>query len=711
MNLKDFLLVPIKQRIVGLKNEISLIEKQISITTASTPFKSLPQLCLDKNIKVALFDVYLKYYQVMDQTLSPTCQLKKFLSYHFYTVSSAEIQALLQVLYGHKAALLSFLNDSNQIGLATDNSKIDKLPLTKSSSFHSFSYIEEDPIEISLNYFVQVFPFEISVFLIQNTTFFSFFLRTMMNYNPNYHHQTVRLVSEKIRKLFIKNPISSKSIYAKDQHVLCFLLAEQFVSVYANKAMIQNTSITKIDNFQVIQQCSILVKNGLLNSTLNQSLIDGIHSSYGMPLSSASSNSMSSPMCTTSSGNDDSDDNVTLNSIAANSRSNSHHKLQMTAFPAPIEKVQSEPHFFDHMPMIEIEDLNNLVVPELRFAVYEIQKLSTQPSPSLMLFILSQTIDFINNLLAVEGSLIGADDTFPFFVYVIAHGKICNLPAIISFLLKYVDLTLRDSTRYGYDIQKLNTSYEFITTQQLPTQKFLILPFAKPPPAFKSLKPLSTTPIILKGVEMYASPLWNRYPTFSYDESKPQIPCPAFYRCTGSNEQSLGYLYDFTDIQLESLNFPNDCSIVLTTQGSLIHVNDNFIQNNMMIKVDGGDYEQSLDDIQLVSSMIILSSFNKEIKNPSTSKKQMIFDHFIKNLWMTQNDNIHQLRILIARVQMALAVLQVLPPCYQAEGNMDYETLTAIKYVMRSKKGQLNTLMHPKVFAYIENYSASRSLF
>ena len=70
MKPKDFLLAPIKQRIVGLKNEISLIEKQISIATASTPFKSLPQLCLDKNIKVVLVDVYLKYYQVMDQTLS-----------------------------------------------------------------------------------------------------------------------------------------------------------------------------------------------------------------------------------------------------------------------------------------------------------------------------------------------------------------------------------------------------------------------------------------------------------------------------------------------------------------------------------------------------------------------------------------------------------------------------------------------------------------
>lgn len=666
MNIGKFLLDTVKARIIALKKQIYLIDKQITVLPSSTTIytKYHFHIVLEKNIKITMHNALLQYYNSMTQLTLSAYQLKQVVSSHLYAISLSPLQLLLQELYGHKLALYTFLSAK---------------PKCNSSS-KARANDDEPTIDDSVNFILTFFPFEISVHLLSNSSFFSFLLKTVLNYNPQKHKNIVYSVFKKIEDFFKSHPLSAKSIYYNHQNPLCYLLAEHFVSVFANRNY-KNT----LRDFSTAEKCALIAQNGLQICQMKTSLIEKIQN-----ISSSSSTNQSADDM------DDSSNILLLSSNTSNDFSNDFTTFSSSSSIDP--SISTSDVNLDE----EIEEINSFTIPALRYSIYELRKISLQPSSSEMLYILSKAIDSIQYLLATaDGSMIGADETFPFIIYCLSCAKLNRIPSTIEYIEKYSDSSLRE-TKFFYYIQHLKSSLSFINDQKLQESPFFIFPFSKPPRHLEKtlIRVKDSKPISLKGFNIYAFPLWHK-----------NIPYPSLFHYSGGNERSIGYQYKISEDAI--FDIPKEFKAIRTVNGTFLQIPDDCIEINTLIKVDSGDYDTSIDDIEVVSSMLGMSfsasSNDKDLIRPSTSMKKKLYETYIKNYWSlkcgknikSEKEGDVAVRSIIAEVQIALIILEKLPSNFVVDGTLNYMTIDAIKNLISIKELRSNNIrdfIHPKVF-------------
>lgn len=668
MNIGKFLLDTVKARIITLKNEISLIDKQLAALSSSPgiKIKNHFQNVLEKNLKFTTYNVYLQYYNSMSQLTLSAYQLQQVVSSHLYAMNLAPLQILLQELYGHKLALDTFLSAKSKCNSTTVVAQFD-------------THDDYPSIDDSVNFIFTVFPFEISVCLLSNSSFFTFLLKNVLNYDPQRHKKIVYSVFKKIEDFFKSHPLSNKSIYYRYQNPLCYLLAEHFISVFINKPYKHS-----LRDYSTAEKCAIIAQNGCQICQLNLSLLQKIQN-----LSSSNQST------------DDTDDSSTNLSLSPNI-SNDSYSYDMASFSSSFSTDQSYSSsselYFDE----EKDEIDVSAIPSLRYSIYEMRKISLQPSPSQMLFVLSKAINSIQMLLlSADGGMVGADETFPFIIYCLSLAKLNRLPSIIEYIEKYADFSLRE-TKFFYYIQHLKSSLNFIDDQRLEKSPFYIFPFSKPPKHLEKIltRVKESKPVYLKGFTVYAYPLWHS-----------DIPFPALFHYNGGIEKAIGYQYRITDNAL--FDIPSNMKAIQTVNGTFLQISDEFIDSNSLIKVDGGDYDASIDDIEVVSSMIIMdftsTSNDKDLIKPSTSMRSEFYEKYIKKFWGMKNVNNGRfetgdiaVKATIAEVQIALVILEKLPSNFIVDGNLNYETIEAIKNMINQNNNQKNRnikdIIHPKVF-------------
>lgn len=669
MNIGKFLLDTVKARIIALKNQISLIDKQLAILPSSPAnnMKTRFQFVLEKNLKLTTYNAFLQYYNSMSQLALSAFQLQQVVSAHLFALNLAPLQLLLQELYGHKQALATFLSSKSKCNSNAKESLED----------------DEPSIDDSLNFILTVFPFEISVHLLGNSSFFSFLLKTVLNYNPQKHKNIVYSVFKKIEDFFKSHPLSVKSIYFKHQNPLCYLLAEHFVSVFINK-----TSKNSLRDFSTAEKCAIIAQNGYQACQINLKLIEKIQN-----LSSSSS--------TNQSADETDDSSASLLPLSSNTTTENTFSSDNTTFSSSsIDPFTSSSNnnYFDE----ENDEIDASVIPAIRYSIYEFRKISLQPSPSEMLYILSKAIDSIQFLLAsAKGSMVGADETFPFIIYCLSVSKLNRLPSIIDYIEKYSDSSLKE-TKFFYYVQHLKSSLSFIDNQKLKESPFYVFPFSKPPKNLEKIliRIKESKPLSLKGFSVYSFPLWYQ-----------NIPFPSLFHYSGGQEKAIGYQYKISDESF--LDVQNQFKPIQTVDGTFLQLSDDYIELNSLIKVDGGDYDASIDDIEVISSMIAMNysgiSSDKGLKRLSTSMKNVLYEKYIKKLWALSSTNDRKVelksevavRSTIAEVQISLIILEKLPPNFTVDGNLNYMTIEAIKSLFTNKNTRSNNfrdVIHPKVF-------------
>lgn len=664
MNIGKFLLDTVKARIIALKNQISLIDKQLAILSSSTSINQINhfQFVLEKNLKLTTYNILIQYYNSMSQLTLSAFQLQQVVSAHLFAMNQDQLQLLLQELYGHKQALATFLSTKS-----------------KCNSNSQTKHNDEPSIDDSLNFILTIFPFEISVHLLSNSSFFSFLLKNVLNYNPQKHKNIVYSVFKKIEDFIKSHPLSEKSIYFQHQNPLCYLLAEHFVSVFINK-----TSKNSLRDFSTAEKCALIAQNGCQTCQLNMTLFEKIQS-----ISSSSSTNQST---------DETDDSST-NLLPSSNNISFDNFSDFATFSSSIDSVLScSSNYFDE----ENKEIDTSVIPALRYSIYEFRKISLQPSPSEMLYVLSKAINSIQYLLAsANGGMIGADETFPFIIYCLSASKLNRLPSIIEFIEKYSDSSLKE-TKFFYYIQHLKSSLSFIDNQKLQESPFYIFPFSKPPKNLEKIlvRVKESKPVSLKGFSVYSFPLWLQNASF-----------PSLFHYSGGQEKAIGYQYKISDETL--IDIPKQFKSIQTVNGTFLQIPDDYIELNSLIKVDGGDYDASIDDIEVVSSMLAMNfsgiSNDKDLKRPSTSMKDTLYEKYIKKPWAMNSANDKKIelkgevavRSTIAEVQIALIILEKLPSNFVVDGNLNYPTIESIRSLFKNKDSRSNNfkdLIHPKVF-------------
>ncbi|OHT14950.1 hypothetical protein TRFO_14600 [Tritrichomonas foetus] len=625
MNFVGFILNVVKSRIISIEAEIRIMDEQLKVLPLSpgTTSKDITLLSLQRNIKATLHDLLIQYCHSMGQVSLASAPLQQAISCHLYTLKQDAFQILLQELYGQQSALTTYVG----------------------ADYQKYMNDSDMPADIHLKMIALVFPWEFIIDLLNSTKFFTTLIKTVLNYNPKKHSQSVSVIFNQIRKFQTLPSLTKNNLFFTAKAPMYFALSEHLVTVFTHNAMMK-VDWDPLRNFSTAEKCALIAQHGMTICELNQEIV-GI-------IKKAADDKKNDP--------------------------NRQSASDIFNYLRPIESIQPK------NSSESSADIEKCELPELTHIILEIRKIPYQPSPSAMLFSLTNALQWLNAALTTDGRMVGADETFQFFAYCLSVAKLWCLPGIITFIDKFIDDALHE-TKYEYYIEQLRSSLEFIDNRLLPVQPFLVFPFADPPPnLIGKLNRVGSEPVQMKGFQIYAFPTWS-------DEHDSLLPSMINY--TGGVDVSICYQYNLTNANVLEL-FPNFDAIP-TLHGTFLQLTDQMIKEKCMIRVESGDYEKDKDDTEIISAMMLMSA--SKIKNPKTSLLDQIYAN-VKIEWHLRSPSGRTaIRTAVAEVQRALVILNSLPENFFIDGVLNTQTVTAMREFVKAKDNKL--IVTPKVFNYI----------
>ena len=535
-------------------------------------------------------------------------------------------------------------------------------------------YEETTDAQLRMIYFN--FPYDFAFKLLEDDDFLSIYMQCCMAYDPKKHRSFVLCIFESIKDFYSKHQNELRKIYFTADSPLFFSLAEHFIGLLNYDSML-NFQREKLTDFQVYEKCLMINKIGPESCGLNTKI---------------------------------------LNSLLK-------------------KVVDTEP---DHYMRSTVRELpqpqkEEIQIPALQYIVYELRKIQLQCSASEMLHCLSNSIDWITNVLTSGGEGAGADEIFQFFVFLLCNAKISNIKTILNYLETFVDEGLSE-TKYPYLVSQLRMALEFIDRRMIPVEPFLLFPFKTPPKRLQnSLKLASDERIVLRGFCIYAFA--------TYEEERESFFPSLLYYSGDEDDSARVYKFQVTN---SSLLFPPgtpEFDSFATLYGSFFQMPESYFLQKKMIYVNDGDFESAKDLISCVSTIMIMtknSTFSFDISQDYNSLSyNHLYDYSMQNeqqkskeeeksdvnefynKWnpsvndiltigpkiLTEwgahdvKDPILTLRILVAEIQKYLVALGILPQEFHIDACFNEETLAAIRKVTHQKPE--NFTFTRKMFEFI----------
>ena len=495
-------------------------------------------------------------------------------------------------------------------------------------------YTEDDdvPADIHLRMISLIFPYEFIVELLSSSEFVQKLTEIVLNYNPKYHVKNIRTIFNYIKKFKSLQELEKGYQFFTPNHTMFFAISEHLLTLCTHSKMLRMNWMP-MRNFVTSEKCKLINEQGYKSLKLNEKYVK--HLQDNIPTEKNEEIDGIRPICVTAPELD-----------------------------------------FDKNEIIEI--------PALYHVVLELRKMPLQPSPSAVLYVLSNALNLMTNSLSIDKQQVGADEIFQFFVYCLSTAKLWCLPGITAFAEKFVDDALLE-TKYQYLITQLNCALEFIEGRSLPVKPSLVLPSVVMNPKIgEHLQEADDqSKIVLHRFAVYA------YPTFAPEYN---AVFPAMLRYTGS-------LLDTAVVRRYSVKqlptFMSDFESVATLDGTIFPVSKEYVEKHKMIKVNGGDMMEAEPLVKVFSALeVMLSGFY--VKKPALIKMDQVFTH-VKETWKIEK-NMASVSIIIAELQKALVILEKLPSSFPIDGTMNYETLRAMEALI-GKDGRIE--LTPKLFEYI----------
>jgi hypothetical protein len=493
---------------------------------------------------------------------------------------------------------------------------------------------DDAPADTHMKMISLVFPYEFAVELLSNTDFCVELLRQVLQFRAeeeDAHLKAVSAIFNMIRQFRKLTTLSNSYIFFTAQNPMYFSLAEHFVTMFVRPKMLA-VGWDLLRNFSTEEKCALIARQGAQDCGLNPQLLKKL---------------------------------TELGPAGAGESVAEHLR------PISDEGFGKNVHVLDTEIPAEVE------VQKLYHVVLEIRKVPLGVSPSAMLGHLSNAMHWLTSALhAGAGMQVGADEIFQFFVFCLSVAKLWCLPSLITFIDRHMDDALRE-TKFNYYIEQLKSALEFIEGRVIPVPPFLLMPFAELPDRLVGrLEQVDDRRITMKGFEIYAFPIWAKECEKFF---------PALMRYTGSEEIAICYQFrivDDTDICAGTKMEP-----ILTLHGTFYQLTAQFILENQMVRIDNGDYVKSADDLALVSAMVLM--LNCTVANPSIEKIPEMFRH-VATQWNVPKGTMIGIGIIVAEVQRALVLLEILPTNFSVDGKMNRETVQGMNVFfcqnMRSRK-------------------------
>lgn len=492
---------------------------------------------------------------------------------------------------------------------------------------------EDVPADVHLKMISLIFPYEFLAEILKNIDFLHAFSKVILGYKPQKHINAIKAVFNLIRRFKALDDFSSFNQFFTATDVMFFALAEHLVTLFTHKHMLY-TNWDPLRNFSAMEKSRLISEQGFKSLNLNQKVLSHLEQYNNL--------------------------------------------IDKLKNGIPDELIDEMREICVSKPDLEFDENETIEIPGLHHVVLELRKMHLQCSPSAILFTLSNALNMLTNAVSIGGEMVGADEIFQFFVYSLSAAKVWCLPGLASFAEKFVDDALLE-TKFQYLITQLNCAVEFIEGRKLPMQPYLILPDVKLHGKLEeNLEYADDEVFVLKRFCIYA------YPTFSANCTE---IFPGMIKYTGK-------LDDVARVRKYNLKgssiFLSAFESVATLKGAIFPVKQEYVDENKMIKVDGGNMIESVDAINRFSTMMLM--FTGEIRNPSTSKVAKAFT-IVNGIWKMAS-TITKLDLIVAELQKALVVLGKLPPHFAIDGVFNYETYNALKNTVGKKKVELS----PKMF-------------
>ncbi len=618
-----FLLDPVRSRISALYSEIKIMDEQLRFVgrVPGTSKDDRNNLVMFRNIKTALHDAMATYCVEMEKVAGAAAPMHQIVSCHLYVMKTKELEIKLQTLYGQQSAL------TTNVG----------------QDYQRVTNDQDESADRHLKMISLLYPYEFVVEILSNSEFVRLLLKTVIEYNVERHVYAVTAIFDWIKKFQAKSEAAKKNHFFTAQNPMCFLLAEQFVTMFVYRKMMKVDN-DKLRNFSTCEKCALIAKQGATDCGVNPKLVQALKDRGVKELS-------------------DSEDSEYLT------------KVEQNELVSTLYWTESE------------NEIENSEIPALNHIVLEMKKMTLHASPSSILSILSNAIQWLKaSLREVTGQDPGADELLPPFVYCLTLSKPGFLPSMVEFVDKFVDAALKE-TAFLYYMEQLKTSLEFIEDRLLPVQPFVMLPFIEPPARLKDhIELVRDGMVTIKGFEVWAFP--------TYSEMSESI-FPAMIRYTGKDIVARVYQFRLKDVS--TLVKDESLELIPTLNGAFIQCSTSMITNHEMIRIDDGDFVNSELEVNVVSAMIKMLGGN--VANPSVNVLQKMYDVVQRPWGLGPGDPRLVIPRLIAEVQKALVILEDLPSSFPIDGILNRKTWEAI--VKRVKPGKSKLNFTPQVVEFL----------
>jgi hypothetical protein len=459
--------------------------------------------------------------------------------------------------------------------------------------------------------------------LAQHHTSFPGLMKIVVDSTPQTHRDRLRRVYQFIQRFH-------------DDKLLMLAVAEIILSFFIGDSMRDDKIADPIPAFQFAENCRCLLAGGITMFDLPSNTLSALSELCGKP-------------------------------------------AEFTALSdcQPVEGIVREPQF-------EWDDAS--LLPFLRHVVLELRKVTTQVSVSMMTFVLWQAIEWLLALLSTGPKLVGADESSPFFVAVVADAKLFELPTIVGILecFRTVDLT---SSKLTFVITRLKMAQQFITSRLLSVPPFILFPFLSR--EIEDVELVSEEPIQMPCFEVNAFPLYRR------------TIVPAAVVCTGRQTDVVTF-WQYQAQGEPPVTKDRMFRNAPTHKGNLFYVSEAVAVENELIRVDALPYLDATEEIALVSnlSVILRRKLPAGQERLRTSRIDALLELF-RQEWkaVTRDGERPAVFEIVAEVQYALKEREALEPGFRVDGKIDAKTLQAIKRVIGFDDKRF--FLDPKVKAFI----------
>ncbi|OHS97462.1 hypothetical protein TRFO_09478 [Tritrichomonas foetus] len=562
MTILDFIIDSFQYRTFQLECEIDILEDQINfyrLLDDSYPKKEnmLKLLFVKRSLLIDVRSVYVLYINGLKKVYSKVCPFGLAVQKHKFSIHDNfnEFKRLFEKISAHQMILKSK----------------DFLWAFESSfqSFYNSDFIKNmvniDDLMMCLDYF---FPYrEMYNILLNSPKFFPELLKIAIQYDPKNNTDSLK----KVYKLLMKEKRPFLSEY---NHYAIEAIAEVLLSILTYKSRIKSTD-NPLQNFSLNQNCRMLVNNKFEQIDIKPTFIEIIEK------------------------------NLSFNKNNFTTKKEENGKFMLpqidknTRIDQPLEYDDSNYNMNDNY------DAESKYLC-LQHIVLEMRKLATKPSVTFCYYILSNISKLLNEALSTEGKAVGMDESFQFFVVVLADARLYQLLSIFELMNRFIPPDFKASQMNFY-LVRLNIAIDFIRSRRLiNVPPYLLLPFKQCNEKLKGLelvkesetfdresenssiieKEESIKEIIFHGFTVYA------YPTYCDSQ------IPAIVHCTGNfNDSATLYQYQ----AISEINIECDYFTIPTEYGSLlyfmndlneIHYND---PNNEYSSSESSNYSDSLE--------------------------------------------------------------------------------------------------------------------